>query len=145
MAAAKGVVLAFETMETPFMNTVTKAMTYVNLIDSAYLQVYPDIGNITNAAAAEHTDVLADLRACKGKVVAMHLKETVPGKFRDMMFGEGDVDFESAIDVAWTMGVRRYTTEFWYLDNSDWEKNLRFSHDFFTDILDRRQHRAGIS
>jgi hypothetical protein len=34
--------LAFETMETAFMNTVGKAMAYVDRIQSPYLQVYPD-------------------------------------------------------------------------------------------------------
>ena len=61
MAAAKGIVLGFETMETPFMNTVQKSMKYVNLVDSLYLNVYPDLGNITNAAKAEGGDVLKDL------------------------------------------------------------------------------------
>ena len=61
MAAAKGIVLGFETMETPFMNTVQKSMKYVNLVDSLYLNVYPDLGNITNAAKAEGGDVIKDL------------------------------------------------------------------------------------
>ncbi len=45
MASKKGVLLGFETMETPFMNTVEKAMKYVDIIQSPYLQVYPDTGN----------------------------------------------------------------------------------------------------
>ncbi|NLZ71396.1 MAG: L-ribulose-5-phosphate 3-epimerase, partial [Clostridiaceae bacterium] len=49
-AASKEVTLGFETMETPFMDTVEKAMHYVNLIQNAWLGVYPDIGNLTNAA-----------------------------------------------------------------------------------------------
>ena len=81
MAAAKGIVLGFETMETPFMNTVQKSMKYVNLVDSLYLNVYPDLGNITNAAKAEGGDVLKDLETGRGRLAAMHLKETVPGKF----------------------------------------------------------------
>ena len=50
MAEKTGVLLGFETMETEFMNTVEKAMKYVCLVDSPYLQIYPDIGNLTNAA-----------------------------------------------------------------------------------------------
>ena len=49
MASAKAIVLGFETMETEFMNTVSKAMNYVKDNASPYLEVYPDIGNITNA------------------------------------------------------------------------------------------------
>ncbi len=44
MAASCGVILAFETMETEFLNTVGKAMYYINLIGSPYLQIYPDLG-----------------------------------------------------------------------------------------------------
>ena len=49
MAAKQGVLLGFETMETPFMDTVEKAMAYVKDVDQAYLGVYPDIGNLKNA------------------------------------------------------------------------------------------------
>ena len=48
MAEKTGILLGFETMETEFMNTVEKAMKYVCLVDSPYLQIYPDIGNLTN-------------------------------------------------------------------------------------------------
>ena len=101
MAARAGVLMGFETMETEFMNTCEKSMKYVDKINSTYLNVYPDCGNINNAAITYGTDVLADLRSCDGHVVAMHLKETVPGKFRDMMYGEGQVDFPAMIDTAW--------------------------------------------
>ena len=50
IAAKAGVLLGFETMETPFMDTVGKAMAYVDLVGSPYLGVYPDIGNLKNAA-----------------------------------------------------------------------------------------------
>ncbi|NLG04210.1 MAG: L-ribulose-5-phosphate 3-epimerase [Clostridia bacterium] len=138
MAAKKSVLLAFETMETDFMNTVAKSMKSVNAVGSPYLNIYPDIGNITNAAAAEGRDVLADLKSGAHHLVAMHLKETKPGIFRDMMFGEGHVDFESAIQTAWSMGVRRYVTEMWYQGNEKWEEDLKFAHDSMADILNRQ-------
>lgn len=83
MAAKKGIILGFETMETEFMNTVGKAMRYVNRINSPYLGVYPDMGNITNAAKTYGTDVLEDIRTGIGHLDAVHLKETVPGVFRE--------------------------------------------------------------
>ena len=43
MAAKAGVTMGFETMETEFMNTVEKAMNYVNRVNSTYLNVYPDL------------------------------------------------------------------------------------------------------
>ena len=122
MAATLGIVMGFETMETDFMNTVEKSMHYVNKNQSPYLHVYPDCGNITNAAVSQGGNVLDDMDTGRGHMVAMHLKETKPGIFRDMLFGEGDVDFESIISKAWEHGIRRYVTEFWYLGTEDWKK-----------------------
>ena len=136
MAAAEGIIIAFETMETPFMNTVEKAMAYVTEINSPYLQIYPDIGNITNAAEADGHDLWMDLRSGRGHIVAMHLKETLPGVFRNMMYGEGHVDFRKAIDEAWHLGVRRYVTEFWDDGSVDWMRRLEFASSYQKEILD---------
>lgn len=124
MAASAGVVLAFETMETGFMNTVEKAMKYVKQVSSVYLNVYPDIGNITNAAFTNGTDVLEDLKLGSGRLAAMHLKETKPGIFREVPYGEGHVDFKKAIETAWKLGVRIYVAEFWYTGNPSWKEDL---------------------
>ncbi len=126
MAARDGILLGFETMETEFMNTVGKAMKYVNLVNSPYLNVYPDVGNITNAAVTYGTDVLEDLRSGQGHIVAVHLKETVPGKFREIPFGTGHVNFKDITHTAYALGVRRYVTEFWYVGNSKWKKDSGF-------------------
>ncbi len=60
MAAEAGIIIGFETMETEFMNTVQKAMEYVAAVSSAYLEVYPDIGNITNAVSGKKEAVMKD-------------------------------------------------------------------------------------
>ena len=72
-ASEFGIILAFETMETEFMNTIGKARQVVNKVNSPYLQVYPDIGNIYNAT----DDYLGDIKKGNGHIVAAHLKETV--------------------------------------------------------------------
>ena len=136
MASAKGILMGFETMETEFMNTVEKAMNYVKKVNSVYLNVYPDLGNITNAAVSYGKNVLDDLETGRGHLAAMHLKETVPGKFREIPYGTGHVDFESGIRKAWELGVRRYVTEFWYTGNPEWEKDLDFAVSKMTAILD---------
>ncbi|MFW5651180.1 L-ribulose-5-phosphate 3-epimerase [Acetivibrio ethanolgignens] len=138
LAEKSGIILGFETMETEFMNTVEKAMKYVTLVDSAYLSVYPDIGNLTNAAVTYKTDVLEDLYLGKGHLAAMHLKETVPGKFREIPFGTGHVDFEAAIQAAWELGVRKFVAEFWYVGNPDWKEDLKSAHDRFATLLNQR-------
>ena len=134
IAAKFGVILAFETMEKEFMNTVEKAMDYVNKINSPYLQVYPDIGNITNASKLYNKDVLKDLETGKGHIVGMHLKETVPNKFREIPFGTGHVDFEKAINLAFSLGVRKYVTELW-CTNDKWQQEVKEAYNMMNDIL----------
>ena len=136
MAARAGVLMGFETMETEFMNTVEKSMKYVDEVSSVYLNVYPDIGNTTNAAKVYGTDVLEDLQTGRGHLVAMHLKETKPGLFREIPFGEGHVDFESAIHTAWELGIRKFVTEFWYTGNPEWNLDLLGANQRMTRILD---------
>lgn len=137
MAERAGVVLGFETMETEFMNTVEKAMKYVQLVDSAYLQIYPDIGNLTNAADTYKNDPLEDMALGRGHLIAMHLKETVPGKFREIPFGTGHVNFEAAIRMAWELRVRRFVSEFWYTGGTAWQEELFAVRRMFADILDK--------
>lgn len=118
-AAAAGVQLGFETMENEFMNTVEKAMRVVDAVGSSYLQIYPDIGNMTNAAVLYGTDPVEDLRLGRGHLTGLHLKETKPGVFREIPYGQGHVDFPAAVQAAWELGVRRYVTEFWYREGGE--------------------------
>jgi L-ribulose-5-phosphate 3-epimerase len=127
MAAKKGVILAFEIMETPFMNTIEKAMKYVRLINSPYLQVYPDIGNIRNGT----DQYLEDIEKGRGHIVAAHLKETVEGVYRDMFFGEGRVDFKGCIEALYGQGVGIYVMEFWYDGKSEPLTYIKKARDFF--------------
>ena len=138
MAARAGVVLGFETMETEFMNTVGKSMQYVDLVNSPYLGVYPDSGNLKNAAVTYGTDVYEDIRLGAGHTVAMHLKETVPGKFREIHFGTGHVNFKETIDTAWDIGVRRFVTEMWYVGQNNLRADIQEAHDMMCVILDKK-------
>ena len=136
-AEKAGVVLAFETMENEFMNTVEKAMKYVTLVNSPYLKIYPDSGNLTNASVNYKNDVIEDFELGRGHVVALNMKETLPGKFREIPYGTGHVDFEAFAEKAWDMGVRKYVTEFWYTGNPDWKEDLKAAHKMFENILDK--------
>ena len=139
MAARKGVMLGFETMETEFMNTVRKSMFYVKAVNSPYLGVYPDCGNLTNAAVTYGTNVIDDLESGRNHIVALHLKETVPGKFREIPFLTGHVDFESIIEKAWALGVRRYVTEMWDVGSASWKEDIKFANRSIRAILDKQE------
>jgi predicted hexulose-6-phosphate isomerase len=137
MASRVGVILAFETMDTPFIDTVAKAMYWVKRIDSPYLQVYPDTGNITNAALSCGESVTADLESGCGHLVAMHLKESKPGIYREVPYGTGHVDFAGTTGTAWALGIRMYVGEFWHTGEENWREILRGNNRFLRDVLDR--------
>lgn len=113
MAQQRGVLLGFETMETPFMDTVSKAMAYVDRVASPYLGVYPDIGNLKNAHLQYGSDMGADLRAGRGHILAAHLKETRPNVYRNLFFGDGHTEYIPCVRTLYGMGVRMFTAEFW--------------------------------
>lgn len=136
-AARWGIILAFETMETPFMDTVEKAMVYVREVNSPWLGIYPDIGNLKNAAMLYHQDVTEDLRKGAGHIVAVHLKETRPGVYRDMNFGDGGhTEYLSCIEAALQMGVRIFTGEFWHQTGQDYKTTISDANLFLRDKIE---------
>ncbi len=136
MAASCGILLGFETMETPFMDTTSKAMSYVNRIGSPYLGVYPDIGNLKNAAVLYGTDVVADLETGISHIFAAHLKETKPGVYRDMRFGSGGhTEYARCIRELWSQGVRMYTGEFWHHGEPDYENIVTEAAEFLREKI----------
>lgn len=96
MAAANEITLALEIMDDPFLNSISKFLTIKEQIHSPYLQVYPDLGNLS---AWPENDVGFELERGVHHFTAIHLKDTLPvsatssGKFKEVPFGEGCVDF----------------------------------------------------
>ncbi len=136
MAARKSVLLGFETMETPFMDTVAKAVHYVNLIGSPYLGVYPDIGNLKNASLVHGHDLIEDIQTGRGSIFATHLKETIPGHYREIPFGTGHTEYIPCLQELKIQGVRYFTAEFWYIGAADWRGDLAYAARFLSGKLD---------
>ena len=98
------ITLAIENMENTFLNSVTKYMEIAEEVDSPWLKLYPDLGNLT---AWTHDEVYNELE--KGikaqQIIAIHLKEakkvtdTFGGIFRELEFGTGDVDFVKTFET----------------------------------------------
>lgn len=140
MAARKGVLLAFETMmDRDFIDTVEKAMEYVNYCESPYLGVYPDIGNLAGARNdfGYTKTVNEDLLTGKGHILACHLKETKPKTDRSVVWGTGLTDYESNLKVLKDLGVRMFNGEFWCDYPDRWEENLKDSSTFLREKLDK--------
>ena len=97
-AASMEVTLAIEIMDHPFINSITKYMEFSEIINSPWLKVYPDVGNLT-AWPTNNTLSELELGIKQGEIVAIHLKDTLavtdtfPGKFKEVPFGNGCVDF----------------------------------------------------
>lgn len=95
------VILAVETMDDPFINSIQKYMVIEKEIASPYLFVYPDTGNIS----AWHNDIHSELYLGHSSLAALHLKDTYAvtenskGQFRDVPFGKGSVNWEEVFRI----------------------------------------------
>ncbi|MBA1395100.1 xylulose 5-phosphate 3-epimerase, partial [Lactobacillus sp. XV13L] len=117
MAAKKLVMLSIETMDDPFLNSMTKIAQVKTQIKSPWLQGYPDLGNIS---AWPQNDVIIDLENNIDNIAAIHLKDTkkvtptFKGQFKEVPFGEGDVDFRGCLKALVRLGYSgSYTVEMW--------------------------------
>ena len=87
--ARAGVILALEIMDTKFVGTIVRALHYLYEIPSPYFKIYPDMGNLSNFS----NDVTGEFELGISEIVAIHVKETKPGKFKEVPFGTGAVHF----------------------------------------------------
>lgn len=100
MASSKGIILSIEIMDDSFLNSISKYLKIKKLIHSPYLQVYPDIGNLS---AWPDNDVGYELEKGISEITQVHLKDTIAvssnyeGKFKGVPFGEGCVDFKGCL------------------------------------------------
>jgi len=120
-ASSAGVMLAIETMDTPFMGSVARIMKVIRMIDSPYLQCYLDIGNITASAF----DPVAEIYSGGKHIVGIHLKDTKPGIYRDIPFGEGIVDFDLCLKALVSIGYNSFfVAETWSHDKESFHDSL---------------------
>jgi len=120
-ASSAGVMLAIETMDTPFMASVERIMKVVRIIDSPYLQCYVDVGNIT----ASGLDPVKEIYLGGKHIVGIHLKDTTPGIYRDIPFGEGTVDFDLCLSALASMGYNSFfVAETWCYDKESFHTYL---------------------
>lgn len=115
-AASKQVTLAVEIMDTQFMSSISRWKAWDNLLGSPWFTVYPDIGNLS----AWNDNVTEELQLGIEKISAIHLKDTLkvtpnhPGKFRDVPFGTGCVDFLQVFKTLKQLNYRgTFLIEMW--------------------------------
>jgi L-ribulose-5-phosphate 3-epimerase len=99
-AAAAGITLALENVDTELVDSAEKAMHYVKEINSPWFQVYPDIGNMTAAGY----DPCNQLPLTAGHLVGVHIKDVRPDALRGVLPGQGIVRFQDSFQLLARMG-----------------------------------------
>lgn len=122
-AAQKNIMLSIETMDDPFLNNISKIVALKQKIHSPWLQAYPDLGNLS---AWPENDPVKELQQNIDHICAIHLKDTLAvtktfkGKFRDVSFGSGCVDFRTLLSTLVQLHYNgSFTIEMWPGDNGD--------------------------
>jgi len=115
-ALGAGVQLGLENMDGADVISVETAVELIRQIDSPSLRLYPDLGNL----AANGFDVCTELAKGKDWLVGVHLKDTRPGQFRRVPFGQGVVPFAAVFAQLHEMNYRGpFTLEMWNDDAPD--------------------------
>ena len=101
-AGRAGVMLGLENLDTPFVDNLSKGLAIIRKINSPWLHLYPDIGNLA-AAGYSPPD---ELTFAKEHILGIHVKDARPKVIRGVPFGEGIVPFEDTFRALARM-------EFW--------------------------------
>jgi L-ribulose-5-phosphate 3-epimerase len=89
-ASEHSVLLGIENQETSFVNSPTIAIEIIREINSPYLQLYMDVGNLVVAKL----DIESEIKAAEGHLLGVHIKDAKPDTPRRVPFGDGDVPFD---------------------------------------------------
>lgn len=126
MAERAGIMLGVEIMDTPYLNSLSKFEILKREIPSPYFMAYPDVGNITGW----NYDVCTELKLSRDHIVQVHLKDTLKvsdtckGQFRDLVIGEGQVDFASIFKTLAEIDYcAPFVIEMW-AQNDNWLEDI---------------------
>lgn len=142
LASEKGVVLSIEIMDDPFINSITKYLEIKRQINSPYLQVYPDLGNLS---AWQENNPGYELEIGIKEISQVHLKDTkpvttgFPGKFKGVPFGEGCVDFLGLLKTLKRLDYNApFVIEMWSETSSNPREEInkakQFLNPFFREV-----------
>jgi L-ribulose-5-phosphate 3-epimerase len=109
-AGQYGVMLALENVDRPLAASVERALELVHAVNSPWFQLYSDMANLQ--AAGFHPP--EQLAMAAGHLVAIHVKDGLPGVIRGVPFEEGDVPFEDTFQALAHIGFwGPMTVEMW--------------------------------
>ena len=109
-AGASGVILGLENCDLELVDSIDKGLGIVAHLNSPWFHLYADMGNL----AAAGYDPVEQLRRAAGHLVAVHVKDTVPGVVRGVPFEEGIVPFDDVFQALAETGFHGpMTVEMW--------------------------------
>mgnify|MGYP000986486579 CR=1 FL=1 len=115
-AEENNIMLTIEIMDTWLCGTISRAMEFCDFVNSPNLKVYPDLGNLTQWT----DDPSKELETHIDSIVAIHLKDTQPGKFKCVPFGEGTVEFEILFNKLKDLNYHKsFLIELWATNTDD--------------------------
>lgn len=139
MAAEQQVMLSIEIMDDPFINSLTKFKEIKAQIPSPWLQAYPDLGNLS---AWPENNPAYELELGIDSIVAVHIKDTknvtptFPGQFKNVPFGEGNVDFLGCLKTLKRLGYNgTFLIEMWSEVDEYPKERIQEAKAFLTPIL----------
>ncbi len=99
-AASSGVMLALENVDVETVDSVEKALYYIREVNSPWLNLYPDMGNLVAAGF----DPVEQLRLANHYLVGIHVKDALAGEVRGVAFKEGIVPFNQVFRLIAELG-----------------------------------------
>lgn len=129
LAEKAGVMLSVEIMDTEYLNSLSKFEVLNREVCSPFFTAYPDVGNINGW----NYDTCTELALSAPNITQIHLKDTYKvkegykGQFRDLVIGEGEVDFDAIFKTIKKFNiVVPLVIEMWAQDDK-WEENIKMA------------------
>jgi L-ribulose-5-phosphate 3-epimerase/hexulose-6-phosphate isomerase len=116
LAEQKDVMLTIEIMDTWLMGTISRALEYIKKVSSPHLQIYPDLGNLTQWCDNPSDELIKGF----DHIEAIDLKDTKPGVFKCVPFGEGTVQFGELFNTLRQLNYSKpFLIEMWADNNNE--------------------------
>jgi L-ribulose-5-phosphate 3-epimerase len=132
-ASQSGVMLGLENLDTPFVENLSTALSIIREIDSPWLRLYPDIGNLS-AAGYYPPD---ELTLAKGQLLGVHVKDAMPKVIRGIPFEKGIVPFRETFQAL-------VKTGFWGLIGIEIWGSMHTGEDPIASVAEARRFVDGL-
>lgn len=110
LASEANIMLSIEIMDTAFIGTISRCLKYIDEVNSPWLRIYPDLGNLSQWTDNPDKELIKGFK----HIVAIHLKDTKPGVFKCVPFGEGTVEFEPLFETLKSLEYKGpFLVEMW--------------------------------